>query len=143
MLKFFFWLYVTPLQRNARGLWASPLFQLLWQNVSIVDELIHHDPQSSQRSDLSDWSQKALPETFLNALGLSSSPVCIFLDGLDEFDWEAGAFEILELVKKLSLQPMVKLCVSSRRELEFQTAFHHDPNLRLQDLTLLSLLVWR
>ena len=62
-----------------------------------------------------------------------SLKLCLFIDGLDEF--EGDHREIASLFTKLAESSNVKVCVSSRPELPFQDAFGSFPNLRLQDLT--------
>ena len=57
----------------------------------------------------------------------------MFVDGLDEFDGDYD--RVIEMITNLSDQRHVKICVSSRPLLAFQSAFRGKPCLRLQDLT--------
>ena len=59
--------------------------------------------------------------------------VCMFIDGLDEF--EGPSDSIIKLVKQLSNSPFVKICVSSRPLNAFNKAFECSSGLKLQDLT--------
>ncbi|KAL9613033.1 MAG: hypothetical protein Q9167_002423 [Letrouitia subvulpina] len=66
-----------------------------------------------------------------------SVAVCLFIDGLDEFDGRYSA--VIERINNLADQPFVKICLSSRPLLDFEKAFTNKPSLRLQDLTLESI----
>lgn len=59
--------------------------------------------------------------------------LCLFIDGLDEYDGDHE--EMAELFEELTCSPYVKLCVSSRPWLVFFDTFKGCPSLRLQDLT--------
>lgn len=59
--------------------------------------------------------------------------LCLFIDGLDEFDGDE--YEIAKLFRDVSKSHNVKCCVSSRPHLQFQDAFTGQPGLRLEDLT--------
>ncbi|KAI4127574.1 MAG: hypothetical protein LQ338_003145 [Usnochroma carphineum] len=63
--------------------------------------------------------------------------VCIFIDGLDEFEGESD--RVVDMITKLAEQTHVKVCVSSRPLLAFEKAFSGKPSLKLQDLTFDSL----
>ncbi|KAF7512363.1 hypothetical protein GJ744_001931 [Endocarpon pusillum] len=64
-----------------------------------------------------------------------STPVCIFLDALDEYNHKAEPTQLMELIRGLSLEKNVKLCVSSRPEQQIRDELHVAHLLRLQDLT--------
>jgi hypothetical protein len=74
-------------------------------------------------------------QAFTNLIQQTAYPLkmCLFIDGLDEF--EGDHREIASLFTKLAESSNVKVCVSSRPELPFEDAFGSFPNLRLQDLT--------
>lgn len=59
--------------------------------------------------------------------------LCLFIDGLDEYD--GLEVDIARLFKDIVLSPHVKVCVSSRPHVPFEDAFSTRPRLRLQDLT--------
>ena len=71
----------------------------------------------------------------LNLLKQSQIPIaiCIFIDGLDEFEGQEDA--VIKMIDDLADQTHVKVCVSSRPLLAFEEAFSEKPSLRLQDLT--------
>lgn len=64
-----------------------------------------------------------------------SSKICFLIDGLDEYDGDYG--EIVELFRQTTISANVKICVSSRPEVEFTNAYASSgiPSLALHDLT--------
>lgn len=59
--------------------------------------------------------------------------LCLFIDGLDEYD--GLEVDIARLFKGIALSSNVKVCVSSRPHVPFEDAFAMRPRLRLQGLT--------
>lgn len=59
--------------------------------------------------------------------------LCLFIDGLDEYDGRES--DIANLFHDLVLSPQVKVCVSSRPHVPFEFAFKDRPKLRMEDLT--------
>ena len=59
--------------------------------------------------------------------------LCIFIDGLDEYDGLDA--DMAKLFSKAASSLGVKVCASSRPHVVFQDAFAKNPGLRLQDLT--------
>lgn len=83
-----------------------------------------------------DWSISRLKEAFakLCEQRIVKMKVCIFLDGLDEYE---GDYELIaEFFHEITTSsPNIKICVSSRPLLVFEDIFSGLPSLRLQDLT--------
>jgi AAA ATPase domain len=135
--SFFFWNSGMPLQMQQEGLLRTLLVQILGQIPHLIQTatprrwealcLINEDPL--------DWSNKELQQMLRLAIKnlAEDEKLCLFVDGLDEFDGDHGA--LVSLFKELVQNPSVKLCVSSRPWLVFEDAFQHTPSLRLQDLT--------
>ncbi len=66
--------------------------------------------------------------------------ICIFIDGLDEFD---GPYDlVLEKLGSISRHSHIKICLSSRPLLVFERAFADHPSLKLQELTFRSILAY-
>jgi len=55
------------------------------------------------------------------------------MDGLDEFDGDHR--HLIELIQGISLNPYLKICVSSRPWNVFRDAFTTNPSLQIQHLT--------
>jgi hypothetical protein len=85
--------------------------------------------------DEMDWPLKFLMDAFTELINHEtvSSKICLFVDGLDEYEGDHPT--IAALFEEIAKSPNVKVCVSSRPLLAFSDAFKGDPSLRLQDLT--------
>jgi hypothetical protein len=59
--------------------------------------------------------------------------LCLFVDGLDEFDGDHLA--LARLLKSLLENPNIKLCAASRPLVVFEDAFQDNAHLRLEQLT--------
>jgi hypothetical protein len=124
------------LQRSLKGIICTLMHQLLQRNPDIIDELLGQHPELSNRITVFDWDLVELRELLMNCLKLHHSPVCFFIDGLDEIDSRENHFELVALVHEiLSRNQNLKICVSSRPEQAFKAGFRDNPSLRLQDLT--------
>lgn len=88
------------------------------------------------------WTEKRLLNALYTLLTQTQVPVaiCLFIDGLDEFDGRYSA--IIETIRSLSSQSHIKVCLSSRPLPDFEKAFAGMPSLRLQDLTFDSILAY-
>jgi hypothetical protein len=64
---------------------------------------------------------------------LLGEKLCLFIDGLDEYDGRYS--DIIDLCHEFAALPNLKLCLSSRPLLIFENAFSGSPSLQLQDLT--------
>ncbi|CZR54072.1 uncharacterized protein PAC_03955 [Phialocephala subalpina] len=146
--EFFFWNSGTLDQRSQQGLLRTILFETLqkrrelipiclplqWaRKYSQVVELFGRRDPDSFRND--SWTLKTLMGAFTTLLQQTEIPLklCLFVDGLDEYDGDYN--DIVEVFKNASSSPHVKICLSSRPLLAFQDAFGDGETLRLQDLT--------
>lgn len=135
ILSYYLWNSGTKMQKAPKGLWMSLSYQLLEKSPDLATELMSLNPEFAKYLDNSDWSEY---ETYLflkQSLGLTPNPTCIFIDALDEVDSNYGSLPLIKKVHDLSLLENVKVCVSSRPELEFKMHLQHYPHLKLEDLT--------
>ncbi|UNI18031.1 hypothetical protein JDV02_004328 [Purpureocillium takamizusanense] len=143
---FFFWTSGSREQRSQTGLLRSLLHQLLSDNVHLIPSTfpVLWDPLRSMSTKerillTLDWSVKELMEAFhlLLDAALPTKKICLFIDGLDEFDGDHQT--IINFFRDLGRDKhagSIKMCLSSRPWSVFETAFGHSvPHLRLQDLT--------
>ncbi|KAL9627946.1 MAG: hypothetical protein Q9164_007443, partial [Protoblastenia rupestris] len=79
------------------------------------------------------WTRKRLESSLKFAIHKISRPICLFIDGLDEFDEDET--DLILLIDALKSRPSVKICLSSRPLQAFRNAFKDSPQLKLQDLT--------
>jgi len=118
-----------------KGILCTLLHQLLEGQRAIAMVLCTEVPLISNKDSHNDWSVTELKDFLFRVLDQHSSPICIFLDGLDEISQAEGTFDLVDLVEKRRDRPKVKICVSSRPERHLQSCLGKYPSLRLQDLT--------
>jgi hypothetical protein len=141
---FFFWNSGSREQRSHSGLLRSLIVEVLEKHRALIPIIFpwqwaHNYTQALHKSTrffIKKWPYAKLLSIFQRVIDQDIVPlkVCIFIDGLDEYDDDKR--KIADFVVKLSMSTKLKLCVSSRPLLEFGDAFHGSPSLRLQDLTL-------
>jgi NACHT domain len=146
--RFYFWISGTAEQRSQTGLLRSLLFEILTQNLNLIpivlpvrwaerySELIEPFMYRETSSiNLDQWTMSELMEAFENLLAQKTLQLslCLFIDGLDEFEGDYAS--ITGLLHRISKLPWLKVCVSSRPLLDFEDSFRSVPSLRLQDLT--------
>ncbi|OTA98996.1 hypothetical protein M426DRAFT_41528, partial [Hypoxylon sp. CI-4A] len=142
----YFWSAGTDMQKSQQGLLQTLLYDMFracpeqisrvcplrWSNLSLLDS-----------ATTNEWSTHELMEAIQELGQHPSSPRhCIFIDGLDEFDGDHS--EMCQALKRLSVSPNFKFCVSSRPWNDFEDAFgsNHSQKLRIHDLTHNNILVY-
>ena len=92
-------------------------------------------PTQPRLQQLPTWTEPRLCATLEHLLsnGLEKHRLCIFIDGLDEFDGDYNI--LLDLVRNLRQSTKVKFCLSSRPYRAFEDEFGSSAMLKLQDLT--------
>lgn len=83
------------------------------------------------------WIRDILRRAFDALRTQDQTRVCLFIDGLDEYecDLDGSYVEIISLFTGLAESANIKICISSRPWLVFEDAFRPSPSLKLQDLT--------
>ncbi|KAF2005271.1 hypothetical protein P154DRAFT_377624, partial [Amniculicola lignicola CBS 123094] len=138
---FFFWNSGSAMQKSLMGLLQSILYEILQQRPDLKDTVFPERIQTevserfkSRSSDVETvWTVADLKAAFDRLLRIPVLRICLFIDGLDEY--EGSHQEISELFKGIMTSPSVKACLSSRPLVVFDHAFSTGPRLRLQDLT--------
>ncbi|CAI6080067.1 unnamed protein product [Clonostachys chloroleuca] len=150
---FFFWNIGDEYQKSQKGLLRSLLHDILQQHRDLIpaimpeaweawysraDYLISNSGSLRNpmiRPDPKPWGMVQLKGFFRTLLRTLESRVklCLFIDGLDEYDGDH--YEIAEMFEDIALSSNIKLCLSSRPLLAFEQAFEGQPSLKLQDLT--------
>jgi len=142
---FFFWTSGSLEQRSQTGLLRSLLYQLLDQHRELIELAF---PSIWERYKIMSTKERVnAPISWtladlMNGLKLfvqhvvAKAKICLFVDGLDEFDGDHA--EIIRLFTNLiaSGKGNVKACLSSRPWPVFQEAFEPLPHLTLHSLTL-------
>ena len=142
--RFYFWNSGTPEQRSQVGLLRSLLYNVLHAHRELIPIVLPSEWATWYSSTVEvenplvrvRWNLSNLKHAVRLLLNQNTSPLklCLFIDGLDEYDGDHE--EMANFFQSLSYSPNVKLCVSSRPWLAFIDAFRGCPSLRLQDLTL-------
>lgn len=135
ILRFFFWLHGSEMQRTIKGCLCTLLYQLLCHDHELVTKTLQEDVSLRIKHHYNDWSESELRQILFGILSSEFRACAIFIDGLDEYDTQSDVRILLDLVRDLSMLRTVKICVSSRQENAFERAFLHNPKLRIQDLT--------
>jgi hypothetical protein len=147
---FFFWNSGTTDQKSHRGLLRSLMYQLLSQQRELIPlvcpdqwNVLYLDRQNSVAISQGNaphfdplwvpWSLSKLANAFKLVRKHSSTKLCLFVDGLDEYDGDSS--DMVTLFKEVATLPNTKICLSSRPWIAFEDAFGNSPSLRLQDLT--------
>ena len=112
------------IRNNFRGFLRSLLYQLVKMLGGIREATLSGTEENKR------WSERELQEKLGKVLEHRSGPVCILLDGLDEYQDDKWA-----LVKFLqeTAKPQIKLCIASRPDPVFDTAFEGIQQLKMQD----------
>jgi hypothetical protein len=141
--EWFFWNTGSLDQRSQTGLLRGLLYSALSQCKSLIPVVLFEHwklrvPRSTriiQALPPISWSLSKLKEAFnvLIEQQLIPAKICLFVDGLDEYDGDHT--EIADLFQTVVLSRDVKVCLSSRPLHTFETRFRAVPGLRLQDLT--------
>lgn len=126
VLSHFFWEAGGELQRSIEGC----LRTLLWQLLRCPN-LSREACQAVRTFAGCTWTHTRLRSALEAALRHARTPICLFLDGLDECrDGE----DLVEFVEELAGMARLKICVSSRPEQLYVDTFSDKPKLRVQDL---------
>ena len=127
------------MQRSVEGFLRSVIYQLARHKTLLIQFLTHqiNDAAECARGSRS-WNRPRLMQYLLVLVKELSKThrICLFLDGLDEF--EGDHYYLLELVEKLVSNSEIKCCFSSRPGRPFES-FVPSCTLRLQDLTRLDI----
>jgi hypothetical protein len=140
---FFFWNSGTPEQKSQSGLLRALLYEILQQYPDLIPIVLPQPWASSYswsvgycwKPPVESYSLRQLQDAFTALIQQTSVPLklCLFIDGLDEFDGDHE--EVALLFKNVTTVTNVKVCLSSRPWVVFQDLFRSCSSLRLQDLT--------
>lgn len=143
---FFFHDRGTQVQKSTHGLLRTVLLQILRQNRSLIPFAFPEQwaalmaDASSKEYDAFSPTIDALLAAFKRLVQqtLHEVIICLFIDGLDEY--EGRDEEIIEIVKSIvsSFQRQrvrIKACISSRPYRTYEHAFRNCKQLKVQDLT--------
>ena len=125
LYHFFFDFGVSgDIRNNFEGFLRSLLYQLIQKFGSMQEETQSGIKEKKQ------WSKRELQEKLGKVLEQRSDPICILLDGLDEY--QDDKWDLVKFIQETA-KPHIKLCVASRPDLVFDTAFQGVQQIKMQD----------
>lgn len=142
--SFFFWSSGTPLQKRLEGLYRGILWEILRQNPRLIPVVFpdawsfneaRQTPMAHEPFTMEEL-ESAMNRLFLEAAVTSSHRLCLFLDGLDEYEGDYWKFS--KAIRGWAESSKdVKFCLSSRPYNAFLRHFAFDDNrhLSLHELT--------
>ena len=136
VVTFYLWLSGSLIQRSLKGLLCSVAQQLIRCEEALLEKAIYDDEKLLTKRNIHDWSVGELRKLIQRLFNLLVRPVCIFIDGLDEFDQGDDVDKLLNLIEEISKLKRVKVCVSSRPEYYLVKRLSQYNHIRLQELTI-------
>lgn len=156
LAKFFFWKSGKRLQKSLPGLRRGLLHDILKSSPELTSRIFPerwvtltqggmHIPTSMEISE--DEVKSAFERLIEYQSQNPTHLLCLFIDGLDEFDDVNTHHDFGDLVSLLrgwitAAPATLKLCVSSRELNVFMNAFAGGPSIRLHDLTQRDMLLF-
>ncbi|OAL31353.1 hypothetical protein AYO20_08263 [Fonsecaea nubica] len=137
IITFFFWEAGVDLQKSQVGLLRS----IIWQILEEMDATTSIQIWSTMLQKISPplptvWTQKQLRQILQSLVQGICNPICLFLDGLDEFQGLDDHFEaIRDIIGVFRHRQKTKICIASRPSACLDSLYKTCPQLRLQDLT--------
>ena len=113
------------IRNNFEGFLRSLLYQLIKEFGEIQEATLSGTEENKR------WSERELQEKLRKVWERYSDPVCILLDGLDEYQGDKWA--LVNFLKETA-KPRIKLCVASRPDPVFETAFKGVRQLKMQNM---------
>ena len=118
------------IRNNFEGFPRSLLYQLTRRSHGVKAGMDTRAVDSLETKPDYRWTLRALQEQLGVVLEQLSNPLCILLDGLDEYQgdkWDMANF-LLETATS-----QVKLCIASRPDMVFEIAFKNTPTIKMQE----------
>ena len=133
----YFWNAGTSMQKSQEGLLRTLLVHIIKQCPELFVERLPAIMQKDVLKPMVPWTRRQLFDmikAFGGARG-SGERLCIFIDGLDEYEGEAA--DLVALISTIAESPHIKVCVSSRPWNVFTRAYHKrtDGQLEVHELT--------
>lgn len=126
---FFFGFGVSKdIRNNFEGFLRSLLYQLIGESSEADNNLEAVDLPGNEREQ--QWSMRALQERLAIVLNQRRNPICILVDGVDEY--QDSKWDLAHFLREMA-SSRVKLCVASRPDRVLNVAFEHLPTIKMQE----------
>lgn len=124
------------ISNSIEGLLRSLLYEWVKRDDTVVRHVTRIGEDRSFRSDQVVWAEPGLREALKVVLEKSSVRMCIFVDGLDEYD--GNLLDLLRLLQSFAVcesgpKPRMKTCIASCPDSIIVQAMRGSPVLRVQD----------
>ena len=129
----FFWYSGSYMQKSHEGLLRSLLYQVLEADMRLIKRTIPDRLRMDGPQRGAHWSRRELALALRNLCNLNIK-ICLFIDGLDEYNPHHDHEKLIEDISEISKSRNVKLCVSSRPWPIFEDAFRHHNKITLENL---------
>lgn len=144
LASFFFWSSGTPLQRSLEGLYRQILWEILRKFPSLIPVVFPSawssigvgSPSVTDKPFTMDELESAVDRLLREAAVTSSHRLCLFIDGLDEY--EGDYWKLSRAISRWAASSKdIKFCLSSRPHRVFLRHFALDDarHLKLHELT--------
>lgn len=134
--SYFFWINGTQLQRSQEGLLRSLLSEILTERPDLAEIAFPHSLGSFKTNACGNplkgyaWTRAELLDTIkrLASSSVTAPRVCIFIDGLDEYDGDPD--ELIDTIRNLETMK-IRMCIASRPWNVFEEAFSRCSDRKL------------
>lgn len=123
------WIAGSPMQKSQQALLQSLLYYVLLDNVELVPRVCQQRWETWPSKV--PWSIRELWHCLEAAIETSRKRLCLFVDGLDEFQPERDHRQLVEDLKRLAAHSNVKIIVSSRPWNAFENLSSDDRTLNM------------
>ncbi|KAM0494486.1 hypothetical protein ACHAP8_008629 [Fusarium lateritium] len=114
ILTHFFWKAGSPMQSGFKGFLCSLAYQLGRLNKDAALKDLGRQRGRNDKVDPTDWDPEELQHLIVSYLTHPAQPVCLFIDGLDEFTHESGVHVLIDFLESLRGYPrLVKIYARS------------------------------
>ena len=86
IVTFYLWLSGSKMQRSLKGLLCSIALQILLYDEALLQFTVDYHAELHYKRNNDDWSVDDLSQLLRTLTGQLTCPICIFIDGVDEFD---------------------------------------------------------
>ncbi|KAM0559807.1 hypothetical protein ACHAPJ_003755 [Fusarium lateritium] len=144
VISYFFWKIGSEEQKSLKGFWCSLLYQRLQDQQHLIWGTLQHFSHLSLHSGYHDWSIKDLEAVWAFVATFDARHMCIFIDGLDEFQHKDGFSQLSKSIQYISELPQTKICVSTRPEAQITRWLETEKadGILLENLTRYDMLVF-
>jgi hypothetical protein len=131
---FFFWRAgSSELEKSYLGLLRALLYQVLQERPELIELVLPQRWRAVIRSATykKPWTKSELVAAFDFLLQAPETKMrlCLFVDGLDEFDGDHR--DLIDAIRSLSKSPFIKICVSSRPWGSFRREYGSDDRVHV------------